>query len=116
MIENSLRVFSTRRAIRDFQSQFDDAFVSQTATISEFFDNATLVRNLSQASQIDKIILMQNAVKETILAQNVLKFNANFYEFLKNKDYIFSFFKELAIEQKSIDDLKNSDYYSKSIL
>lgn len=112
MIENSLRVFSTRRAIRDFQSQFDDAFVPQTATISEFFDNATLVRNLSQASQIDKIILMQNAVKETILAQNVLKFNANFYEFLKNKDYIFSFFKELAIEQKSIDELKNSDYYS----
>ncbi|EOH7422724.1 hypothetical protein ACMCXY_001918, partial [Campylobacter jejuni] len=32
--------------------------------------------------------------------------------FLKNNEYLFSFFKELSLEKKSIEDLKNNDYYA----
>ncbi|ELZ2722962.1 PD-(D/E)XK nuclease family protein, partial [Campylobacter coli] len=38
--------------------------------------------------------------------------SAEFFAFLKNNEYLFSFFKELSLEKKSIQDLKNNDYYA----
>lgn len=110
--DNSLQVFSTRRAIRASQQELSDGFLPKAITIYEFFNNALFVPNRSRATQIDQILLMREAVQNTKNATQKLNFKSNFYEFLKNKEYIFSFFKELAISKKSISDLKNGDYYS----
>ena len=53
---------------------------------------------------------MKRAVLNTKTKE--LGISPNFYEFLKNSEYIFSFFKELAITKKSINDLKNRDTYA----
>ncbi|HEG3655014.1 TPA: hypothetical protein SC350_002256, partial [Campylobacter jejuni] len=41
-----------------------------------------------------------------------LGISVEFFAFLKNNEYLFSFFKELSLEKKSIEDLKNNDYYA----
>ena len=107
--DNSLQVFSTRRAIRASQQELSDGFLPKAITIYEFFNNALFVPNRSRATQIDQILLMREAVQNTKNATQKLNFTSNFYEFLRNKEYIFSFFKELAISKKSISDLKNGD-------
>ena len=53
--DNSLQVFSTRRAIRASQQELSDGFLPKAITIYEFFNNAVFVPNRSRATQIFQI-------------------------------------------------------------
>lgn len=105
-----LFVFASSRKLKQFLDSAGSGLLPKTMLINEFFNQAVYSSKFSEVSSIDRLILMQKAVLKTKATS--LGIPSNFYEFLKNSEYIFSFFKELAITGKSIDDLKNRDIYA----
>lgn len=113
MLQNRvLNVFSTGRKIRKFLSSFGDEFLPKTMSLGDFFDNCKYVENLQKADELEQIKFMFDAVSSVKSIQKSFGFSQNFFEFLKNKEYLFSFFKEIVINKKSISDLKNKDIYA----
>ena len=109
-----LLVFSTKRSVRAFydNQKSQNSFLNSAITIGEFFESAIIVPNLKKATEIIQILTMQEAVLQTKAAHEILQIPSEFFAFLKNHDYLFSFFKELKHEKISIKDLKNQDIYA----
>lgn len=112
MLTKKLSIFSNSRKIRDYIKNADDDFLPKLLPIHEFENIVIYKDGFSKASQIERILLMQEAIKKTKDCQNLLHIKSELLAFLKNSEYIFSFFTELAKEKKTIDDLKNSDIYA----
>ncbi|EAK2797672.1 hypothetical protein FC656_08870, partial [Campylobacter jejuni] len=68
--------------------------------------------NFHKASSYESLLLMQEACLKSKDLEKKLGISVEFFAFLKNNEYLFSFFKELSLEKKSIEDLKNNDYYA----
>lgn len=109
-MKNNILIVSSIRKAKDIIDQFADGFLPKIFTISEFFSNI-IYSELLMSDEITRTIFMQQAVAMTKNSQK-LSISANFFEFLKNKDYLFSFFKELVVSQKTILDIQNSDVYA----
>ncbi|WP_295146795.1 PD-(D/E)XK nuclease family protein [uncultured Campylobacter sp.] len=109
---NRLFVFTSMRQIREFNASFTDALIPKAYTIDEFKKRASFVPGRAEADAAMSLILMCEACAMSADAGAKLKIPSEFFAFLKNHDYLFSFFKELAVQKKSVEDLKFSDIYA----
>lgn len=109
-----LQVFSTKRNIRSFYEiqKSQNSLLSKAISIGEFFELAVIVPNLKKATELIEILKMQEAVLQTKKATEILHIPNEFFAFLKNNEYLFSFFKELKREKITIQNLKNQDIYA----
>lgn len=112
MKENTLFVFTNSRKIRSFNAAFENGLIAKSITIAEFEKKAVFVADRFEADAAYLLVLMQRACTAVKEANSVLKIPNEFFAFLKNNDYLFSFFKELAISKKSVADIKFSDIYA----
>lgn len=110
--QNSLFVFTNSRKIREFNSKFENQLIPKALTIAEFEKKAVFVRDKFDADPTYLLVLMQRATSSVKEANLKLKIPNEFFAFLKNNDYLFSFFKELAIQKRAIADIKFSDIYA----
>lgn len=111
MYKKELLIFSNLRQIKEYIKNLKtEGFFANTISIQEFLNDYALC-DKKRASQIEQIIAMNKACAKT-KNYNKLNFSSDFLSFLKNKEYLFSFFSELATQKVSIDDLRNNDIYS----
>lgn len=108
-----LYIFSSSRKIKEYyqQSKNTNALISQALSVAEFLDKICLNQGF-RASAYEQLLLMQESCKKSKDLEQKLGISTEFFSFLKNNEYLFSFFRELALENKSIKDLQNSDYYA----
>ncbi|WP_348518750.1 PD-(D/E)XK nuclease family protein [Campylobacter sp. CCS1377] len=108
-----LNIFSSTRQIKEYYRQNKNAnsLLDPVLHISDFLDRVCLL-NTHKASSYETLLLMQEACKKSKDLESKLGISTEFFAFLKNNEYLFSFFKELALEKRSICDLKNNDYYA----
>ena len=109
---NQLFVFTNSRKIREFNAGFNDELMPKSLSIAEFYKKAVFVKDRFELDSTYALVLMNSACKKVEKANSVLKIPTEFFEFLKNNDYLFSFFKELAISKKSIAEIKFNDIYA----
>ncbi len=106
-----LHIFPTSRMVREFyNSHKEDTLLPYAVSIGNFESKAILVPDLKLASQEIRILLLQRACDFDNFKK--LKIPSEFLAFLSNSSYIFRFFEELAVEQKTCNDLKNADVYA----
>ena len=109
---NQLFVFTNSRKIREFNAGFNDELIPKSLSIAEFYKKAVFVNGRFEIDSTYALVLMNRACASVKEANSVLKIPTEFFEFLKNNDYLFSFFKELAISKKSIKEIKFNDIYA----
>ncbi len=109
---DKLYIFTNSRKIREFNAKFQNELVPKAMTIAQFEQKAVLVPGRFEADEAYALVLMQRACASVREASERLRIPSEFFAFLKNNDYLFSFFKELAISKKSVADLKFSDIYA----
>ena len=109
---DKLYIFTNSRKIREFNAKFQNELVPKAITIAQFEQKAVLVPGRFEADEAYALVLMQRACASVREASERLRIPSEFFAFLKNNDYLFSFFKELAISKKSVADLKFSDIYA----
>ena len=109
---NQLFVFTNSRKIREFNAGFNDELIPKSLSIAEFYKKAVFVKGRFECDSTYALVLMNRACASVKEANSVLKIPTEFFEFLKNNDYLFSFFKELAISKKSIKEIKFNDIYA----
>ena len=109
---DKLYIFTNSRKIREFNAKFQNELVPKAMTIAQFEQKAVLVPGRFEADEAYALVLMQRACASVREASERLSIPSEFFAFLKNNDYLFSFFKELAISKKSVADLKFSDIYA----
>lgn len=108
-----LYIFSSSRKIRAYYNKCKDSntLIDQALSIAEFLDKICLSQGF-RASAYEQLLLMQKACKKSQDLEQKLGISTEFFAFLKNNEYLFSFFRELALENKSIKDLQDNDYYT----
>ncbi len=105
-----LLVFPTSRSIREYISCYEDNTLLPTiVTIDEFLSKAISVEGLNYIDEDQRFLYLKEAIK--IKNFDRLGLSSNFSEFLKQSDYIFRFFGELAHEMVDIQTLKDVDTY-----
>ncbi len=109
---NQLFVFTNSRKIREFNTSFNDELIPKSLSIAEFYKKVVYADGRFEIDSTYALVLMNRACASVKKANSVLKIPTEFFEFLKNNDYLFSFFKELAISKKSIAEIKFNDIYA----
>ena len=109
---DKLYIFTNSRKIREFNAKFQNELVPKAMTIAQFEQKVVLVPGRFEADEAYALVLMQRACASVREASERLCIPPDFFAFLKNNDYLFSFFKELSISKKSVADLKFSDIYA----
>lgn len=109
---NELIVFTNSRNIREYVANFSDIILPKMTTIGAFFSEILYHKTYVECSEISRIVYLNEAVKNTQNLESKLHIKGEFFEFLKNKEYLFSFFKELSDSMKTVSDLKSSDIYA----
>lgn len=114
MQSNILYVLTSARNVRDFYllKAQKNGLIPKAISIAEFESKAILVKGFRRASNIEQLLIMQKAAKCLKSVSDKLGIPTEFFAFLKNSDYLFSFFKELKNELVPIKDLKQSDIYA----
>lgn len=106
-----LLVFPTNRSIREYvnsQKEFN-TLLPQIITIDEFFKRVLIFENRKLIDEEEKFLLLKEAVKN--IDTQKLGINSSFSSFIKQSDYIYRFFLELASENVDIETLSLSDTY-----
>lgn len=108
-----LFIFSSLRALRKYYEEKlqDDILVDPAMSVAEFMQKVVFSPSF-QASHYECLLLMKKACEQTKNLEQSLKIPSNFFAFLKNNAYLFSFFKELSLEKKDIAALKFHDAYA----
>ncbi|HEC1788576.1 TPA: hypothetical protein R1718_000105, partial [Campylobacter lari] len=108
-----LFVFSSLRALRKYYEKKlqIDSLVEPAMSIAEFMQKLVFSPHF-QATHYECLLLMKKACEQTKNLEQSLKIPNNFFAFLKNNAYLFSFFKELSLEKKDINSLKFHDAYA----
>lgn len=113
MLQNKrLEIYPTSRAIRENISRMatQNTLLPKMITIGEFEKKALLVPGRTFVDEDTKVVLMQQA-SDFSQFQN-LQIDREFFTFLKNSRFLFSFFEELAVERVTIEDLTLADTYA----
>lgn len=108
---SKLLVFPTSRSIREYvnsQKEFN-TLLPQIITIDEFFKRVLIFENRKLIDEEEKFLLLKEAVKN--IDTQKLGINSNFSSFIKQSDYIYRFFLELASENVDIKTIDLSDTY-----
>jgi RecB family exonuclease len=87
-----------------------NTLLPKMVTIGEFEKKTLLVPDRTFIDEDTKVLLMQQA-SDFSLFRN-LHIEREFFTFLKNSRFLFSFFEELAVERVTIDDLTLADTYA----
>ncbi|RXJ68828.1 hypothetical protein CRV08_05165 [Halarcobacter ebronensis] len=106
-----LLVFPTSRSIREYvnsKKEFNTLLPS-LITIDEFFKKSLLFNNRKYLDEDERVLYLKEAVKNVNL--NALGINSSFNYFIKQSDYIYRFFIELASENVDIDSIVCVDTY-----
>lgn len=108
----TLLVFPTSRAIREYVSSLQGAniFLSKTISIGDFFQRIIYTPHQKLILPELKIIYLKKAIEDCNV--EALGINSDFSSFLKQSEYIFRFFNELASEFKTIENLHSADTYA----
>ncbi len=111
-----LIIFSSTRSVREFyeQAKSENALLPKAMSLGEFLERVLLCKDTHKrrASKYEALLLMQKACLECKKSEEVLKIPSNFFAFLKNYEYLFSFFNELVLAQKSVQDIRIKDAYA----
>ena len=112
MLSNpKLLVYPTSRSIREYvnsKKEFNTLLPSIN-TIDELFKKSLLFENRKLIDEEERFLYLKEAVKEVNL--NALGISSNFLQFIKQSDYIYRFFLELASENVDIESLNGVDTY-----
>ncbi len=108
----NLFVYTSSRALRAALQNESGGVLAPRITLAEFYEKALFVPDLVACGEIDRALFMKQAVSESKRADERLKFPSELYEFMRNREYLFGFFKELATKRVSIDALDLSDTYA----
>jgi len=106
-----LLVYPTSRAIREYvnsQKEFDTLLPS-IITIDELFKKSLFFDNLKLIDEEERFLFLKKAVQNIDL--NQIGISSTFTHFIKQSDYIYRFFLELASEGVDIDTISTSDTY-----
>lgn len=106
----NLFVYTSSRALKAAVQRESGGVLAPRITLAEFYEKAIFVPGLVSCGEMDRVLFMKEAA--SLGAGERLKFPLEFYEFMKNRSYLFSFFKELAAERVSVDALDLSDIYA----
>ncbi len=112
-LKNSLVVFPTSRAIRDYLCSLknQNQLLNKNIAIGEFFSLVTIEKNNKNFCDKNlKILYLKEAISSIDI--EVLGFSGDFSTFLKQSDYIFRFFSETANEYMEFDTLLEFDTYA----
>ncbi|NQY94367.1 MAG: PD-(D/E)XK nuclease family protein, partial [Campylobacteraceae bacterium] len=105
-----LLVFPTSRSIREhINNVSSDVLLPSILTIDEFFSRSISVDGYTFIDEDQRFLYLKEAIKIKNFSR--LGLSSNFSEFLKQSDYIFRFFGELAHEMVDIKTLKEADTY-----
>jgi len=109
--KKKLLIFPTSRSIRNFIStqKSSNTLLPFILTIDEFFKKSTNLNNLKYCEEEQRVLFLTEAIKNTNIQK--LGISDNFTKFLKQSDYIYRFFLELASEKVEIKDIQNVDTY-----
>jgi len=112
-LKTSLVVFPTSRAIRYHLSSLKNKnqLLNKNIAIGEFFSLVTLEKeNKNFCDKNLKILYLKEAIRNIDI--EALGFSGDFSTFLKQSDYIFRFFTEIANEYIEFDRLLEFDTYA----
>ena len=109
--KKKLLIFPTSRAIRDYISRQkgSNTLLPFILTIDEFFKKSINLNNLKYCEEEQRVLFLTEAIKNINIEK--LGISNNFTKFLKQSDYIYRFFLELASEKVEIKDIQNVDTY-----
>ena len=111
LFKKKLLIFPTSRAIRDFitSQKSENTLLPFIFTIDEFFKKSILFDNMKYCEEEQRVLFLNEAIKDINISK--LGISDNFTKFLKQSDYIYRFFLELASEKIEISDIQNVDTY-----
>ena len=107
----TLLVFPSSRSIRDYitKSQKQNILLPSIVSIDDFFKKSLYFKNKKYIDDEEKFLYLKEAVLDIKLHK--LGISSSFSAFLKQSDYIYRFFLELASEKVDIDTLFKYDTY-----
>ncbi len=111
--DERLLVLPTTRAIREYVSSHKSTnqFLDKTITIGDFFSRVILPKDYKKfCDQNLRVIFLKQAIIDNEL--KALGFSSELSTFLKQSEYIFRFFNELANEYVEFDSLLAADTYT----
>ncbi len=108
---NSLIVCSTSRVVREKLTTYlqTNSILPKIITIGDFEKKVVFVPNRFFIDEDSRVLLLKEASQFTNFKN--LHISREFFAFLKNSQFLFSFFEELAGELIEIKDLKKHDVY-----
>ncbi|UXC29104.1 PD-(D/E)XK nuclease family protein [Aliarcobacter butzleri] len=111
LFKKKLLVFPTSRAIRDYISKqkSNNILLPFILTIDEFLKKSISLSNLKYCEEEHRVLFLNEAIKNIDIKK--LGISDNFTKFLKQSDYIYRFFLELASEKVEIEEIQNVDTY-----
>ncbi len=111
LFKKKLLVFPTSRAIRDyiFKQKSNNTLLPLILTIDEFLKKSISLSNLKYCEEEHRVLFLNEAIKNIDIKK--LGISDNFTKFLKQSDYIYRFFLELASEKVEIEEIQNVDTY-----
>jgi RecB family exonuclease len=111
LFKKKLLVFPTSRVIRNFISnqKSENTLLPFILTIDEFFKKSITLNKLKYCEEEQRVLFLNEAIKNVDIKK--LGISDNFTKFLKQSDYIYRFFLELASEKVEINQIQNVDTY-----
>ncbi len=108
---NKLIVYPTSRAIREVikNRSNENTLLPSYLTIDELFKKSISIANKKYIDEEQRFLFLKAASDVKRLEK--LGLSNNFTSFLKQSDYLFRFFAELAAEKVSIDSIELADTY-----
>ena len=106
-----LLVFPTSRSIRSFITKQKDSnsLLPSILTIDELFKKSIILENKKYIDEEQRFLFLKESIKNIDISK--LGISNDFTKFLKQNDYIYRFFLELASEKVEISEIKNADTY-----
>jgi len=105
-----MKVFTTKREIRDFLQNRDNEFLPKIVSVGDFFQKAIIVKDKKFIDEDLKRVYLYNAIKDVEIEK--LGLNKNFLDFFKNSDLIFGFLNEVYLEEADLESVELADYYT----
>lgn len=111
LLKQKLFVFPTSRAIRSFinEQKSKSTLLPFTLTIDELFKKSIILENKKYIDEEERFLFLKESIKSVDVSK--LGISDNFTKFLKQNDYIYRFFLELASEKVDINEIKTVDTY-----
>ena len=109
--KQKLLVFPTSRSIRSYIAleKQNNLLLPVTLTIDEFFKKSIVLENKKYIDEEQRFLFLKESIKNIDISK--LGISDNFTKFLKQNDYIYRFFLELASEKIELENIKNVDTY-----